>query len=411
MDASALGRAVSLAAIAGALWLPEVSVAQQPSASSSASVAADAATLRARGLELGYNLDHEAALEAFRAAIAADPAHPAAYRLAAATIWIEGLFRQGAVTADDYLGQARSDSVRKPLPPALATEFQADIDRALALSEQRLRVHPDDPDAHFQVGAAYGFLTTFKATVEGRVLGGLRTARRAYNEHQRALDLDPRRRDAGLIVGMYRYGVSTLSTPLRLLAGLAGFGGGRERGLRLVEEAAGYPSDVQTNARFTLIVIYNREARYDDALRVIRQLLGLYPRNRLLWLEAGSTALRAGRFTDARSAIEEGLERFSRDNRPRAFGEEARWRYYLGASLVGLHQAEPAERELRSVLAGEATDWLRGRAHKELGKIADLAGDRGRAIDAYRLAIRICQEQHDSICANEAAALVKARYR
>ena len=85
------------------------------------------------------------------------------------------------------------------------------------------------------------------------------------------------------------------------MARLAGFGGGRERGLRMVEEAASYPSDVQTNARFTLIVIYNREKRFDDALRVIAELQRQYPRNRLLWLEAGSTALRAGRPAAARA--------------------------------------------------------------------------------------------------------------
>jgi tetratricopeptide (TPR) repeat protein len=377
--------------------------AQPPSAA--------AAALRSRGLELGYNLDHKEALAVFREAIAADPAHPAAYRLVAATMWIEALFRDGAVTADDYLGQARSDRARKPIAPELAVTFQAHIDRALALAEQRLREHPDDPDAHFQVGAAYGFLTTYKATVEGRVLGGLRTARRAYNEHERAMELDPRRKDAGLIVGMYRYGVSTLSAPLRLLAGLAGFGGGRERGLRLIEDAAASPSDVQANALFTLIVIYNREARYDDALRAIHRLQALYPRNRLLWLEAASTCLRAGRFSDARAAVEEGLEKLSRDSRPRAFGEDARWRYYHGAALVGLHQTASAEPELRAALTGDAAEWIRGRAQKELGKIADLAGDRQGAIAAYRSAIRICGQEHDPPCSAEAAALVKTRYR
>ena len=412
MDGTVLRRLaiiVGAAAVLGSALSAHPS-AQQPAASAPEG-ASTAAALRARGLELGYNLDYDDALTAFRSAIAADPTHPAAYRLVAATMWISALFRQGAVMVDDYLGQARSDSARKPQSPELTSVFYSNIDRAIALGEQRLHERPEDPDAHIQIGAAYGFLTTYRATVEGRVLGGLRTARRAYNEHERALELDPRRKDAGLIVGMYRYGVSTLSMPLRLLAGLAGFGGGRERGLVQVEEAASYPSDVQTNALFTLIVIYNREGRYDDARRVIRQLQHLYPRNRLLWLEAGTTSLRAGRFGDARAAIEEGLEKLARDPRPRAFGEVARWRYSHGAALVGLHQTDLAERELRAVLSGEGPDWLRGRTQKELGKLADLAGDRTRAIAAYQLAIRICREQHDSICSNEAAALVKARYR
>jgi len=382
-----------------------------PQSATTASAPADAAALRARGLDLGYNLDYEEALTAFRAAIDAEPNHPAAYRLVAATMWINALFRQGAVTAEDYLGQARSETARQPIAQGFDSAFHVNMDRALELADKQLREHPNDADAHFQVGAAYAFLTTYKATVEGRLAGGFRTARRAYNEHERALTLDPQRHDAGLTVGLYRYGVSTLSAPLRLLAGLVGFGGGRERGLRLVEEAAAYPSDVQTNARFTLIVIYNREQRYGDALRVIHELQQLYPRNRLLWLEAGSTALRAGRFDEARLAIEDGMSRLARDARPRAFGEEARWRYYRGAALVGLRRVEEAQRDLRFVLEAEAAEWLRGRAHQELGKIADLAGNRAEAIAEYRQASGICHEQHDSSCEDEAAALMKTGYR
>ena len=48
--------------------------------------------------------------------------------------------------------------------------------------------------------------------------------------------------------------------------------------------------------------MYNRERRYDDALRVLQELRRLYPRNRLVVLEAGSTALRAGRGRPGRDA-------------------------------------------------------------------------------------------------------------
>jgi tetratricopeptide (TPR) repeat protein len=402
-----VARCALIAALAAGVCAQPANPQSPPAASGPAAAAA----LRARGLDLGYNLDYDDALAAFRAAIDAEPNHPAAYRLVAATMWINALFRQGAVTAEDYLGQARSEVTRKPIAQSLDAAFHSNIDRALALADERLREHPDDPDAHFQVGAAYAFLTTYKATVEGRLAGGFRTARRAYGEHERALALDPQRHDAGLTVGLYRYGVSTLSAPLRLLAGLAGFGGGRERGLRLVEDAASFPSDVQTNARFTLIVIYNRERRFDDALRVIRELQQLYPRNRLLWLEAGSTNLRARRFDDARAAIEDGMTRLAGDPRPRAFGEQARWRYYRGAALVGLHRREAAEPDLRFVLEAEAPEWLRGRAHTEIGKLADLSGNRSGAIAQYRLAGRICREQHDSGCEDEADGLIKTRYR
>jgi hypothetical protein len=373
--------------------------------------AAESRRLRAEGLQAGYNLDHAAALEAFRAAIAADPTDPAPHRLTAATLWIEMLFRQGAVTADDYLGQARTQ-VRKPSPPPdVDAAFRTHLARALSLAGDRLRRDPRDPDAHFQAGAAHSFLATYIATVEGRNVAGFRAARRAYLEHEKVLELDPLREDAGLVVGLYRYGVSTLPVHWRLLAGLAGFRGGRDRGLRMIAEAAASPSDVQPNALFTLIVIYNREQQFDRALEVIGELQRRYPRNRLLWLEAASTNLRAGRALAARSALEQGLAKLAADPRPRAFGEEARWRYACGATLVALGATDAAARELRAVLSGEAHEWLRGRAHAELGKLADLGGDRLRAADEYRTAMRIARAENDQVSYEAAAALLRAGYR
>jgi tetratricopeptide (TPR) repeat protein len=403
----------------GAAWVSAIAAAILLSARLSGSgpaagrpsVPTEAVELRRHGLELGYNLDHASALAAFQEAIAADPGEATSYRLAAAVAWIQILFEQGSITVADYLGEVRSTVTRPKPSAALDAAFHTNIQHALELAERRLRRFPDDASAHFQVGAAYGFLASYAATVDGRVIGGFGLARRAYRENERALELDPARHDAGLIVGMYRYAVADLPAPMHLVARLAGFASNRADGLRLVEAAARHPSDVQANALFTLILIYNREARYDDALRVIAELQQRFPRNRLLWLEAGQTLLRAGRAAAARDALEAGLEQMSTERRPLAHGEEARWRFAHGASLVELKQAGAAERELRAALALSTHDWLRGRIHKELGKLHDLAGDRANAISAYRLAEGLCRKGRDGDCSVEVKVLIKAPYR
>src|SRR5918992_177023 len=103
--------------------------------------------------------------------------------------------------------------------------------------------------------------------------------RRAFDAHEKVLALDPKRKDAGLVVGTYRYVVSTLSLPLRMMAYVVGFGGGRERGVQMLQETAAKGGESRTDAMFALVLLHNRERRYDDALQVLRELRKAYPRN------------------------------------------------------------------------------------------------------------------------------------
>lgn len=372
---------------------------------------AAAAELRAQGLAQGYNLDHAEALATFQRAIDLDPASPSGYRLLGAAAWTMLLFEQGAIAVDDFLGEARKDYQRTPPRADLARLARTSLDRAVELTDLESRDGSQVGAVRYQAGAGHGLRAAYTATVEGRLFASLGDARRAYREHDRVIALDPSRKDAGLIVGMYRYTVASLSAPLRLGAFLAGIRGGRQQGLRLVEDAASYPSDVQTNARFSLVLMYNREARYGDALRVIKMLQQQFPRNRLLWIEEAGTALRAGLAEEARAASEIGLTRLSSDPRPRAPGEESRWHYTHAAALVALRRTAPALAELRTALAGATRDWVRGRIHLEMGKAADLVADRGRALDEYRQASQLCRLDSDPVCVDESRVLLKRSYR
>jgi tetratricopeptide (TPR) repeat protein len=372
----------------------------------------ESAALRARAFQHTYNLDYDLATRDMEAAVKADPQDVAAERGLAVIPWLLISFRRGAVTVDDYLGSVSKQNValREP-PPELAARFKQHIDRALVLAEASVTARPRDPEAHYQLGSVVGLQASYLATVEGRVLGGFRAARRAYDAHEYVLDLDARRKDAGLIVGMYRYIVSALSLPLRVLAYVVGFGGDKQLGIRMIEEAAAHSGDSQAEAKFALVLIYNREGRYDDALRVVTQLQREYPRNRILWLEGGATALRAGRADKAHELLTQGLEMLAKDSRPRTFGEDALWLLKRGTARVILNRPQDAEADLRRALTLESRKWVAGRAHAELGKLADLRGDRARARAEYQQAVALAEQDNDPIGAEQAQRWLDTPYR
>jgi tetratricopeptide (TPR) repeat protein len=364
--------------------------------------------LRAQGSEQIFNLDRGAAADSFRAAVAADPQDAAAYRGLATALWLSITFRRGNMTVDDYLGAAAKPGGTWPSPPPeTVAAFRDAIDRALAISRDRLAKNPKDAEAHYQVGAAVGLRASYSATVEGSVMGAFRAAREAYDEHETVLTLDPSRKDAGLIVGTYRYIVSALSLPARMVAYVAGFGGDKNRGLHMIEEAAAYSGENQEDARFALLLLYNREKRYDDALKVLTTLQQRYPKNRLLWLETGSTQLRAGRPADAERALNDGMARFVNDQRERMFGEPALWSYKRGTARAAVGRDADAQSDLSRALTEQGRKWVYGRAHLELGKLARKRNDRAAATNEFQQAIALCEADNDASAAAEAKRLMR----
>jgi tetratricopeptide (TPR) repeat protein len=375
--------------------------------------AQSAADLRTTALDLAYNLDHDQALDQLRRAVRLAPDDPAPHRSLASVLWLNMLFRRGAVTVDHYLGsfsRAKVD-LAKP-PPELDREFRAEVERAIALAEKRVAANPKDPQAHYDLGAALGLRASYVATVEGRLLAGFRAARQCYDEHEKVLSLAPSRKDAGLIVGTYRYVVSTLSLPMRMMAYVAGFGGGRERGIQMLEDTASAKlelgNDARADALFALVLVYNRERRYDDAMRALQELRRLYPRNRLLLLESGATALRGGRAQQAEDLLTQGLAALAADPRPRIPGEEGLWHYKRGATRAALGQMDGAISELHLAIGPASQAWVSGRARLELGRLALKRGDRTGAATHARDAEAFCERGSDPICVQEARGLLRS---
>lgn len=367
-----------------------------------------AAWMRTRAIELAYNLDYEEALGVLRTAVARSPDEAAIHNSLATVLWLRLLFSRGAVTVDHYLGSLSRPQVDLGKPPReVETEFRRHVSRARELAEKQLEASRRDPTAQYDLGVALGLEASYTATVEGRMLAGFRAARRSFDLHERVLERHPERVEAGVVVGMYRYIVSTLSLPMRAMARIVGFSGGRDEGIALLRAAAASSSEARPDALFALVLIYNREARYAEALAALRDLRGLFPRNRLLLLEAGATAHRAGQLDAAEALLNEGLARLERETRPRIPGELALWHYKRGAARAAAGDTRGAREDLDLAAGPDALPWVGGRARLELGRLALASDDPARARDLANQAQALCSRGNDPVCTTAARRLQK----
>lgn len=363
------------------------------------------------GFRRAYALDFVESHSLFERARDADRSDPAPPRAAAAVIWMQILFAQGVATFEAFIGEATEDSVRRPpVDPALAGRFIRYVTEAIELSERHISANRTDVDGRYQLGASTGLLALYRATVEGRTWAAFVEGRRAVRTMERVREQQRDHREAALILGMYRYAVSTLSWPKRMLARAAGMPGDRDGGIELLESAAGPPSGTATDASLVLMVVYNRERRHAAAMRHLERLQERHPGNRLLELNAAATALTASEPARAADAVTTALARAPRFDRPAVLGERAMWFYIRGAARAAL-RARGATEDLQRALTSEPRDWIRARTHLKLAKLALLAGDEARALAELDAAERYGRRAGDSVPVEEARRLRRAQGR
>ena len=399
-----LTRGSTLAVLTAWLCFVPALPAQSPAPATSG-----AAVLK-NALTAAYNLDQAEALALARRAVALDPDNPKVHRGLAAILWLQILFKRGAVTIDHYMGTISKSNVSLPKPdPAIASEFKQAINRATALADARLEANPRDVQAKFDVGVAYGLQASYTASVEGSVRSAFTPARRAYGALDDVLEREPSRISAGVVVGTYRYVISTLNPVMRLGASIVGMSGGKEKGIALLEAAAKDPES-RVDASAVLMLIYSREGRHAEVVQIAHGLGTEFPRNRLFQLEEGAAAIRAGRAGDADAVLTRGIEALKRDPRPRFPSEEAIWHYKRGQARLNLNQQPAAAADLQYALGASPSEWIRGKIQLEIGKLADLAGRRSDAVAAYRTAARLCDVNADPVCEKDANRYLKKAF-
>jgi hypothetical protein len=240
--------------------------------------------LRAEGYEALYNLDYEGARSRFQKMIDLAPDHPAGAQSYASSLWLQHLNQAWELKATLY--SANDDANGKPQANRKQSEeFRKWTRSAKLLSEARLRKDPRDVEALYFLGAAEGLEAAFAGAVERKFTAALRAGSNSVDHHREVLKLAPEFRDAELTIGLMNYVVGSLSLPLKMLVKTMGVSGSKKQGLKVLERVSSEGQWARDVARILLIDLYKREKRWNDAVKVARELSERYPRNYLFKLQ------------------------------------------------------------------------------------------------------------------------------
>ena len=239
--------------------------------------------LRAEANEAVYNLDYEGARSRCRKMIEVAPDHPAGPQCYASGLWVEQLNRDWAAKATLYNDNASDAKTR--VDRKQADEFRRWTRQAKQLSEARLRKDPKDVEALYFLGAAEGLESAFAAGVERKFMAAFRSGTDAVERHRAVLKLAPEFHDAELTIGMLNYVVGSLPLPAKMIAATMGVRGSKKRGLEALERVAAEGKWARDVARVLLVDLYKREKRWEDSVKMARELAEKYPRNYLFKLQ------------------------------------------------------------------------------------------------------------------------------
>jgi tetratricopeptide (TPR) repeat protein len=264
--------------------------------------AADPPPLYQHGVEKLYNLYFDEAESDFKKLTKEYPDDPLYWNSLASTIWLKMLYSQQKLNIEsfslkDTFGTAES---KDDVATAEEKRLTDTIDTAIAKADALLKKNPKDTHALYAEGASYASLATFNATVKRSYLTARSQAAKARDFHKKVLSIDPAYHDAEMSIGAYNYVMGILPFGFRMVLGLVGISGdGKDLGIQQIENTAKMGNEGATDAKMMLLIVYNREGRHDDALKLVDQLHAKYPRNFLFEMSRAQVLRKIGNYDRA----------------------------------------------------------------------------------------------------------------
>ena len=355
-----------------------------------------------------YNLDYDGALERFHAVIKAHPQDPIAYAYALQAIIFRELYHQDLLDTTYYAHDSFLTTQRRvDIPEASRQSIEYLTNQVQTLGDQRLKQNPQDKNALFAKGYAKGLHAAFITLADHSYFSAARQGLAARNDSEQVLKIDPDYADADLAIGIQQFAVASLPRFVRIMVGIAGVGGNRERGLALLRIAAEKGVATSVEARTTLSLFLRHDGRYPEALVVQHGLAAQYPHDYLFRLEEANLTKDKG---DGPGAIAIYKQVLTDAKKPGYFVDPRLQMAWFGLADTERGQnltADAAKHYLEAASQPDCSDWLRKRAEVNAGEMLDLLHDRAGAVADYQKALAAGGDQTQSETAKK---LLKSPY-
>jgi len=336
---------------------------------------------------LFYNLDYDGALSRFEAIQRANPQNPMAANYILMTLIFRELYHQDLLDTTYYAHDSFLSSKRDvPVPQATRDRIEQLTNFVINLSDQQIKANPNNADAYFARGYARGMHAAFITLVDHSYVGAARQGLASRQDSEQALRIDPDYADAKMAVGIQQFAVASLPRILRIMIGITGVTGNKEKGLDLLRQCAAHGVVNPVECRTALSLFLRHDARYPEALAVQRGLAEEFPRDYLFRLEEANLTKDKGDGPGAIAAYKRVLEDA---RKPGYFIDPRLQMTYFGLADTqrGQNQiAEAAQNYLNAAAQPKCTEWLKRRAQLNAGKMFDLLHQRNKAVEQYKQA-------------------------
>jgi len=335
-----------------------------------------------------YNLDYPGAVARFEQIRAVHPGDPQATAYLLNALIFQELYRQDLLDTTFYAndgfltGRHATDE-----DPAKRDRIFALADEAVREADWRLSKNPNDVDALFARAWVRSLRCAYVAMVERAFATGFHLAMKAKDDAAHVLQIDPQYADAKMITGVYEYVVGALPWPFKLMIGFAGITGSKTTGMAMLEEAGKHGVITSVESRTVIALFLRREAKYNEAIQVVRELKYEYPHDFLFCLEEANLRKDAG---EGMGAVDSYRQLLADAAKPGYFASSKLELAYfgLGDALRGQrHYDEAAQAYEQAAGTQGVGSELKIRTLLDAGECHDLKGQRAIATRDYQAAI------------------------